>query len=496
MASRVCIIGLDCVPPELLFDQWLDQMPNVRALVQRGVYGALESTIPPITVPAWMCMMTGQDPGALGIYGFRNRLDRSYDALAFANGRMVRQPALWDLLAQSGLKTIALGVPLTYPPRAINGVMVTDFLAPDTSSDYTYPPELKEEIREAVGEYILDTRGFRTDDRDRLLADIYRMTERRFALARHLMAAKPWDLFVMVEIGPDRMHHAFWRYLDRGHRLHEPGHRFENAIRDYYVTLDTHIGTILDQLDDDTAVLLVSDHGAKRMDGAICFNEWLMREGYLVLKERPASPTPLTPAMVDWPRTAAWGNGGYYGRLFLNVRGREPEGALAPDQVDAVRSEISAKLRQLGDEAGKPIGTRVFRPEEIYRRCERIAPDLIVYFGDLSWRSAGSVGHSSVWTRENDTGPDDANHAQHGVFLLANGKAADDAKENSAATAGRREARSIYDIAPTVLSLFGIKPPAAMSGQAFGRASVDSISAYSPEEEAELARRLEDLGYL
>ncbi|HZT43924.1 MAG TPA: alkaline phosphatase family protein [Chthonomonadaceae bacterium] len=536
------MIGLDCAAPELVFDRWRDRLPNLRRIMERGVYGPLESTVPPITVPAWICMMTGKDPGTLGIYGFRNRRDRSYEGLAFASSKLVREPALWDVLAEHGKQSIVLGVPLTYPPRPISGLLVSDFLAPDTNSDYTYPSELKEEIRQVVGEYLLDTREFRTEDKARLLADIYTMTERRFALARHLLTTKPWDFFIMVEMGPDRIHHAFWKYMDPKHRRYVAGNPFENAIRDYYIALDRQIGDLLDLLEPDTRVLVVSDHGAKRMDGGLCFNEWLIREGYLTLKQRPEGFAPFSPDMVDWSRTRAWGDGGYYGRLYLNVRGREPQGVVAPEEVEALKAELIAKLEALEDDEGRPLGTKVFRPERLYAAVRNIPPDLIVYFGDLHWRSVGSVGHPSIWTHENDIGPDDANHAQLGLFLMveardlkatsepaseaqeanrrdsramndlsgdpadnrpADGKAfppvgtSDFHVDSMALEAHRREGLSLYDVAPTVLHAFGITPPPGMGRAVIGTPTVaPSDSAYTEEEEAELARRLEDLGYL
>ena len=498
MSQKVCVIGLDCAAPELVFDRWPDLLPNLRRFMVCGTYGSLESATPPITVPAWMCMMTGRDPGSLGIYGFRNRRDHSYDGLSFASSRLVKVPAVWDILGNNGKRSIALGVPLTYPPRPINGLIVSDFMAPDTSSEYTYPPDLKDEIRDTVGEYIFDTREFRTDDKAKLLADIYAMTRQRFQLARHLATQHPWDLFVMVEMGPDRIHHAFWRYFDPEHPKYSPGTPFENAIRDYYVALDAEIGRFLATLELDTRVLIVSDHGAKRMVGGICFNEWLVREGYLVLKEPVPGCTKFSPGLVDWARTRAWGDGGYYGRLFLNIEGREPQGTVPPDSTEALKGEITAKLEALGDENGDPIGTRVFRPDRIYSERRNVAPDLIVYFGDLYWRSVGSLGHGTIWTHENDIGPDDANHAQHGIFLMAD--VADLPRQESARFATlqpRRDGLSLYDVAPTILEAMGIAIPEGMGRSAITAAhTVTADSVYTEEEEEELARRLEDLGYL
>lgn len=496
MAQRVCIVGLDCAAPELVFERWGNDLPHLKRIREAGVWGKLESVTPPITVPAWMCMMTGKDPGTLGIYGFRNRRDNSYDGLNFASSRLIHEPTLWDILAQQDKSTVALGVPLTYPPKPMNGWLVSDFLAPDTDADYTFPPELKEEIRQTVGEYIFDTREFRTDDKARLLNDIYTMTRQRFALAKHFLVSKPHDFFIMVEMGPDRIHHGFWRFFDPTHPKYERGNPFENAIRDYYVMLDGLIGDLVATLDADTRLLIVSDHGAKRMDGGLCFNDWLIREGYLVLKETPATPTKFSPALVDWTRTQAWGDGGYYGRCFLNIAGREPNGIVAPERAEQLKMEIAAKLEDLTDDAGNPMHNRVFRPEEIYAECRNVPPDLIVYFGDLHWRSVGTVGNASVWTHENDTGPDDANHAQHGIFLMA-----DVAAIRSGATgnlaANERIGLSLLDIAPTVLEAFGIAVPAGMGRQAIAAPSlVRSDSVYTQDEEAELARRLEDLGYL
>jgi predicted AlkP superfamily phosphohydrolase/phosphomutase len=456
MASRALVIGLDCAPPEFVFERWRDDLPTLRSLMERGRYGVLRSCDPPITVPAWACMTSSRSPGALGIYGFRNRRDHSYEGLAIADSRAVRAPRVWDLLSERGRPVIVVGVPPTYPVTAVNGVMISCFLTPDTDrSQYTHPPELKGEIEGLVGRYMVDVENFRTSEKERLLADIEEMTEKRFRVAEHLLATKPWDLFFMVEMGTDRLHHGFWRFSDPEHRLHEPGNRFEGAMFDYYRALDDKIARLLRFADEDTAVLVVSDHGAKRIDGGICVNEWLRREGYLVLKEEPAEPTRLTPDMVDWPRTTAWGEGGYYCRLFLNVVGREPQGTVAAGEYERVRDELAAKLEALGDDEGRQIGTIAHRPEQLYRERNGIPPDLLIYFGDLFWRSIGLVGTPTVHVFENDTGPDDANHAPEGLYLLAGG----------GIESGPGEERELRDIAPTLLTLLGEPVPAEMEGR-------------------------------
>jgi predicted AlkP superfamily phosphohydrolase/phosphomutase len=456
MASRALVIGLDCAPPQLVFERWREDLPTLRSLMERGRYGVLRSCDPPITVPAWACMTSSRSPGALGIYGFRNRRDRSYEGLTIADSRSVSAPRIWDVLSARGRSAIVIGVPPSYPVAALNGVMISCFLTPDTQrSQYTYPAELKQEIEGLVGSYMVDVDDFRTSDKERLLADIEEMTEKRFRVAEHLLETRPWDLFFMVEMGTDRMHHAFWRFFDSEHRLHEPGNPFEGAMLDYYRALDAKIDRLLRFADDDTAVLVVSDHGAKPIDGGICVNEWLRNEGYLVLAEEPAEPTPLRPEMVDWSRTTAWGEGGYYCRLSLNVEGREPQGTVPAHEYEQVRAELKAKLEALGDERDRPIGTVAYRPEELYSQQNGIPPDLLVYFGELAWRSIGQVGTGTVHVLENDTGPDDANHAPEGLYLLA----------AEGVEPGPGEERDLRDIAPTLLTLLGEAVPGDMEGR-------------------------------
>jgi len=456
--KRLVVIGLDCFTPQWALEAWLDEMPNLKGIAARGVGARLRSTIPPITVPAWTAMMTSKDPGMLGVYGFRNRSSYEYDALKVANATAITERTVWNYLSRNRLKSLVMGVPQTYPPKPLNGILVSGFMTPSKEVTFTHPESVREVLDQAAGgEYIIDVKDFRTDDKDALLASVRQMTAARFRAFRALLKVDDFDFAMMVEMGPDRLQHGFWRYCDPEHRLFEAGNRYENVLHDYYLAVDEEIGRTVEAAGEGASIMVVSDHGAKAMDGAICINEWLQQEGYLTLKEQPSSRSRLTPEMIDWPKTKAWGEGGYYGRLFLNVQGREPEGVVPPGAYGSVREEIAAGLEAQGDEQGKSIGTRVFKPEEVYRETKNIPPDLIVYFGDLDWRSAGSVGVGSIHLRENDTGPDDANHLPDGVFAW------DPAGAGTPRTAERY---SIYDVAPTVLRYFGIEVPEDMIGEA------------------------------
>jgi predicted AlkP superfamily phosphohydrolase/phosphomutase len=452
---KVAIIGMDCAEPSLVFDRYRAKLPTLTRLATAGSWGKLRSCDPCITVPAWMSMMSSRDPGVLGFYGFRNRVDYSYDKLSFANSRSVKQPLLWDYLGTAGKQSILLSVPQTYPTRPIHGCMVTDFLTPSTSVQWTHPAELKEELTAKFGEYLFDVPNFRTDDKARLRQDLFRMTEQRFAVARHLLTTRPWDLFMMVEMGTDRVHHGFWKFMDPTHPKYQPGNPFETVIEEHYVLVDRLITQLLELLPPETIVLVVSDHGAKGMSGGICINEWLIRQGYLVLKERPTTLTPFQKLAVDWSQTRAWAEGGYYGRVFLNVQGREPQGILPRSEYQAFRAKLAREIEAIPDEKGQPIGTRAMTPEELYQQCNGVPSDLLVYFGNLRWRSVGTVGHPGIHTFENDTGPDDANHAEHGLFIFS----------GPGIPAGEVQGRQLMDITPTVLRLMGVPVPAELQGR-------------------------------
>ncbi len=501
MKPRVAVIGLDCATPQLMFDAWLDDLPHIRSLVERGAWGRLRSVDPPITVPAWSCMFSSRDPGELGVYGFRNRRDHSYDGMAFANSEAITVPRVWNLLGDCGKHVIVLSVPQTYPPSPVNGELVGCFLTPDTRvNEFTWPPELKNEIQSLLGgDYIVDVKNFRSDDRDRILDEVYEMTDDRFDLAERLLDTRDWDFFAMVEIGVDRMHHAFWSFLDPAHARYVAGNAYENVIHDYYVHLDERIGRLMERFDEETTVMVVSDHGAQKMDGGIRVNEWLRQNGWLALEEVPARPTPIGKARVNWAETRAWGEGGYYCRLFLNVKGREPEGVIPPDEVEAVRDELIARLEALGDPEGRPIGTKVYRPEDLWPIRNGVTPDLIVYWGDLAWRSVGTVGgDGGVHTFENDTGPDDANHSPEGVFVMA----------GPGTPAGRLEGLRLQEVAPTILDRFGLPIPGEMKGKVVAPVSdqprrrvwresaAREAQPTSADAETQIFERLKALGYV
>jgi len=453
--ERVMIIGWDCAPTDLLSDEWLQELPNLRRLTQQGIAGPMHSSDPPITVPAWTSMLSSQNPGRLGFYGFRNRKPGDYESMWIATSAAVNVPRLWDILGSQGQRCAVLNVPQTYPVAPLNGVLVSSFLTPGTDSEYTYPLELKQDLDRATGGYMIDCDNFRTNDKTKLLEQIYQMTDKRFAAAKYLLQSEDWDFFMMVYMGPDRLQHGFWKYCDPQHRKFEPGNPFQSTLLDYYKHLDQQLGELANIAGDDAAVMVVSDHGAKRMEGSFNVNDWLHSQGLLTLKQPPEGVTDFSSDLVDWPRTTAWAWGGYYSRIFLNVAGREPQGIVMPDEYESVRDDLIRRLGQIADDRGRIMNTRALRPQELFNGpYVDEAPDLLVYFDDLYWRAGQHIGNDSLYSFDTEIGPDDAVHDYDGIFVLS----------IPGQQRGEKVRLQLMDVAPTVLRLLNIQIPANFEG--------------------------------
>jgi hypothetical protein len=408
---KILVIGLDGAPPAWLLED--ERLANVRQLMEAGCYGRLETVVPSTSVPAWMSLATGQDPGRLGVYGPCNRPDRSYTPGVPVRSWPAAAPAIWDQLAREDRRTFALGI------------------LPGTSPHvFSHPPEIGA-IAASYPTGFPDAgargQGPRAGESDSLRRS-------QFQVVRNLMQEGAWD------------------YL-----------QFVAAVTasDEAPALDEEIGGILERLNDDTLVLVASIPGTEVHEGAFDLNAWLVREGLLVLDEPIEEPTPFSRLAVNWERTRAWGAGGPCGQLFLNVRGREPRGAIDAADAREFREALKARLEAATDADGKPLGVHVFRPEEVYRDVRSVAPDLIVQLGE-----------------------------SRGAFVLAGG---------SVPAIGPVEGIHLLDLAPTLLELAGHEVPDSMQGRSLASAGLGAPEAppATDLDDEELVRmRLSGLGYL
>ncbi len=453
---RLVVIGLDSVSPDLLYRRFVPDMPRMQRWLAGAAHGTLTSCDPPITVPAWAVMFSGVDPGTLGLYGFRHRRPGSYDQMYTPLSTTPRHPMVWSTLSRLGKKVAVLGMPPGYPPPTVNGLSVSDFLTPESAQDWVNPARYRDQIARVAGGRFFDV-PFRVEDRRQVATELSEMTRRRWKVARYLWRRDDWDLFVVHDIGPDRLHHTFWKYFDESHPRFEPGSEYASVASDFYRLLDEEVGEFLDDVGAEVAVLIASDHGSQAMRGCFCINDWLAREGFLAFHETPrVAGTPLEKARVDWSRTRAWGAGGYYARLFFNVRGREPEGIVDPTDIPGLTEQLRSRLDGVRLPSGQPLGIRLFSPSDVYRRVEGDPPDLMAYFGGTSWRSAGTVGHGRLFLEENDTGPDDAVHSFDGVIAW---------READSVRPGELAPQRILDVGPTILRRFGVDPGPTVQGR-------------------------------
>jgi predicted AlkP superfamily phosphohydrolase/phosphomutase len=447
------MLGLDGLTPGLLFKDYWPRLPNLHRLAKGGRFGPLRSCDPPITVPAWACMVTGLDPGTLGCYGFNDRADRGYTRRRLASSLSYVQPPLWTLLSQAGRRCRVLGVPQTYPAKPLNGTMVTGALTPSMRLPYSvYPPELSTWLAAREPPYACDIADFRSVAPAQLVREVDAMTAGTFGIVAQWLTADDWDFLFAVDMGADRLQHALWACARPEHPDYAPGHPLAHALRDYYISLDGYIGAVMDELRPDDVLWVVSDHGAQAMQGAFALNDWLVQTGRLVLRadaQPKATPWRLQPEHIDWPRTQAWADGGYVGRIYLNVLGREPEGKVPTAQAPQLLAALAEELAALSHtEHGEHT---IWQPQARYAQVRGIAPDLVVEMGGLHLRVLGTLGHPTLWPKHNDRGYDTANHAQDGLYLVS-------------PQAGGEQPASLYDVAPSVLTQLGVPIPKQLHG--------------------------------
>lgn len=441
MSPRLVVLGLDCASPRLVFELLRDELPNLRALSDRGRHGTLRSVSPPITVPAWACMTTGLDPGELGLYGFHvheepplaSRLARSTD---------VRAPHVWDRLGAAGHTVAALFVPPSTPPRGVRGVSAACFLSPP-GAPWTFPESLGSTLEEELGPYPADVEAFRDRPVEDVLAALERMVDHHFDVAERVLARHEPDFLMLVEIATDRLHHVAYAHLDPSHPAHVPTSPLVDRARGVYRRLDARVGALVRAMPPTTTFLIVSDHGARPLEGAFCVNDWLIERGFLHLARPLARGARLQLADVDWTRTRAYGEGGYAGRVHLVRNGER----IDPRDDDATLAAIEVGLTGLRDHRERSVSFRVERPHRTYRRVRGRAPALQLYPGDLAYRVVGTVGHPALFLPTDDRGPDACNHDWEGLFV-----AAGDGVIPSAA----RQRASLLDVAPTIAARFGL----------------------------------------
>jgi len=455
--KKVFVFGIDGADPEFIFNKWVDEFPCIKSLLKEGIYAKLNSTVPPLTAVAWTSMRTGLSPSDHGLFEYVYRKKDSYANTNIISANNINEKSIWHIASESNKKSIVCLVPITWPIKPFNGIMVSGFLTPKNKRGYIYPLEKREEIESIFNEpFEIDIYDHRKLSKEELFNQCCKMTKMHFKLMEHLIKNKEWDLFFGVIATSDWMNHGFFRYADELHRNYDPNSKFKDTLKDYYKLIDRNLSKLISSLDEDTTIIIVSDHGMKRIHNRFNLSDWLLKEGYLVLKQEPKKKTELTSDLIDWEKTKVWAIGAYEGQIFINLKGREPKGIVEKKDYDKLIEELMIKLKKIRGDDGSILDTKFFKKERDFQgKNNKNAPDLMVYFDDLQYGCNNSyVKNKTSWNIETKKGNDDATHSQQGIFIM-----------NKSKQKGNIGEIDILDVAPTILNKLDIKIPEDMKGK-------------------------------
>ena len=503
--GKVIVVGLDGATFDLI-KPWAAEgyLPVLNRLLQEGAHGDLGSTLPPMTAPAWTAYATGCNPGKHRLYDWIAREPDSYrfTPVTALDGKA---PTIYSLLSNIGRKVVSLNVPMTYPPTPVNGVMVSGMPTPSTDVRFTYPDNAYQDILDAVGDYVLypdPGEAYSDSGIDAFLERLYRSADLRMQTFAYLHQRENPDFAMMVFNGTDTVSHAMWKFMDPSHPLYDlaKAEKYGSAIRDYYQHVDGLLGGIVESLDKDTTLIVMSDHGFGPFHKFIHVNNWLIREGFMTIKSGPVSRTKkalfqagfspmnvyntlmqfgfgrlkrevvrgqgqdmmktlfLSFEDVDWNRTEAYSLGNV-GQIYLNVVGREPLGCVRPgEEYERIRSRIMERLLELRDpDTRERVVEAVYRREDIYQGdyLDK-APDIVFMPTRLEYFGFGEYEFGSHKIIEAMRRGISGTHRMNGIFL-AYGAAIEAGVEVKDA--------SLVDLAPTILYLMSAPAQAHMDGR-------------------------------
>jgi predicted AlkP superfamily phosphohydrolase/phosphomutase len=492
MPSRVFVFGIDGATFDVILPMVKEgRLPHLARLLREGTSGPLQSTIHPITPAAWSSFATGVNPGRHGVFDFSSPVRSTY-GFKLNNARDRRCETIWSVLSRQDRRVTVVNVPFTYPPEPVNGIMISGFDSPGAERSMSHPGEVYDALVARFGTYTPDwsyPAGSRYDPEGyrRHFVDVIR---RRGDVTLFLMEEYPWDHFMTVFQSIDHVQHVFFGLGDWG----------LGFIREAYEEVDAALGRVLEALDDDTLVMVVSDHGAGEIRKVFFLDQWLEQQGYLApksgisfeglvrqagsrgrrlaksilstrfrgyLRGRMPGVRNLVVSMgsggpVDWSRTRAY-SGGMYGNIFVNLQGREAQGIVRASDYHSLCEEIREKLLTLVDpDTGERVVDAVHHRDEVYSGLfVQEAPDLLIQWKDYAYFTKKGIDRKGVifsdeLKLDSSTYPHSGTHRLEGIFV---------ARGDGIRAGQVLSDLRITDVAPSLLYLQGAEIPDDLDGR-------------------------------
>jgi len=499
--NRVLVIALGEATFDLILP-WIESgdLPTFKKFCEDGTIGNLKSSIPMITPQMWGNIITGKNPGLHGLFDFWQRGNEG--KFKEINGSQVKIKPIWKILSENGLTSGVVNVPFTYPPQKINGFMISGEDAPGAHPSIAYPNKIYREIIEKFGRYRLKDifpGGRKKEDYLKLVEeDVKKQTD----VLEYLVSEKNWDFFLTFYSATAITQHYFWKDMQHGNN------EYKDVIKTAYKSLDTAIDRLVKSAGENTTVFIISECGAGELISGVQINTWLQKEGFLCFKKSTGNSKPesvmqnksfirskvtsfrkniqgyipkswfffanknmhwlkswiqtfLAESDIVWAKTYAFSRG-KEGDIFINLKGRDPNGIVEPGQYEKVRNDIIQKLSALIDPSTrKKAVNKVYKREELYSGpFIEFAPDLLIEWTDSAYMPTESdKDKDSIFVerwRENMNWPTSGSHRVEGI-LLAKGAGIKKSK--------RIEGARIIDMTPTWLNLLNQKIPGDFEGR-------------------------------
>ncbi|ASJ08374.1 hypothetical protein A3L11_03650 [Thermococcus siculi] len=499
--QKLLVIGLDGATWEVLTPLIEEKkLPTLEKLVKTGSYGVLESTVPPVTGGAWLSLATGKTPGKTGIIDFLNRRNPNFK-LYPTSSEDFRGHSFWDYLSKENKKIGIFNYPMLFPPYKVNGFMISGLgSAPD--DDITFPPSLKRELENIARPYQIsvDYHDKKYDNLDLFIQDLNNFLDRFEKWAYHVIKNKEWDALFLVFSATDWVQHIMWRHMDESHPLYDSkvSPRYREEFIKFWQRIDKTLGNILDMSPKDTIVFLVSDHGFGPNDQTFNLAKWLVMKGYMRRKRnvqklikkhayKVATVVAKTPIRrlfstktrksvgnalrtsiadeIDFEKSKAYclGHTIPFGAIYINASNEQ--------ERDEIKARLVGDLKNISKDVGKEVEVQIYEPKKLYSG-ERVnlLPDIIFTIND--WRCVIIEDNFDrpLFEEKPFSTRHTGSHRLNGIFLA----------HGPGIRKGKRINAKIYDIAPTILHIFGLPIPSDMDG----RVLMEIF-----EEDSEFARR-------